>query len=60
MLLNYTFDALLHGQSIQNVEIERKFFYFMKIFYNKPVAATMCIGPKGDTDGVQPEECAVR
>ena len=28
--------------------------------YNKPIAATMCIGPKGDTDGVEPGECAVR
>jgi len=28
--------------------------------YNKPVAATMCIGPDGDTSGVSTEECAVR
>ena len=28
MLSNYTFDALLQGQSIQSVEIERPFMYF--------------------------------
>merc|ERR1712080_98051 len=28
--------------------------------YGKPVAATMCIGPNGDHDGVEPGECAVR
>ena len=28
--------------------------------YGKPVAATMCIGPKGDQDGVSAAECAVR
>ena len=27
MLSNYTFDALLHGESIQSVEIERPAFY---------------------------------
>ena len=27
---------------------------------NKPVAATMCVGPKGDVDGVSLGECAVR
>lgn len=26
----------------------------------KPVAASMCIGPKGDMHGVSPGECAVR
>jgi len=28
--------------------------------YNKPIAATMAIGPKGDRNGVPPGECAVR
>ncbi len=28
--------------------------------YGKPVAATMCMGPKGDGDGVLPGECARR
>jgi len=28
--------------------------------YNKPVAATMCIGPQGDGEGHTPGECAVR
>ena len=28
--------------------------------YGKPVAATMCIGPQGDQDGVPAGECAVR
>ena len=28
--------------------------------YGKPVAATMCIGPKGDQDGVSAAECGVR
>jgi len=28
--------------------------------YGKPVAASMCIGPKGDLTGVSPGECAVR
>lgn len=28
--------------------------------YGKPVAATMCIGPTGDHDGVSAGECAVR
>ena len=28
--------------------------------YGKPVAATMCIGPNGDEDGVPLNECAVR
>ncbi len=28
--------------------------------YNKPVAATMCIGPNGDEDGISLAECAVR
>lgn len=26
----------------------------------KPVAASLCIGPKGDMHGVSPGECAVR
>lgn len=26
----------------------------------KPVAATMCIGPDGDLNGVSPGDCAVR
>lgn len=26
----------------------------------KPVAATLCIGPEGDLNGVSPGECAVR
>lgn len=26
----------------------------------KPVAASLCIGPKGDMHGVSPAECAVR
>lgn len=26
----------------------------------KPVAATLCIGPEGDLNGVSPEECGVR
>ena len=26
----------------------------------KPVAATMCIGPEGDLNGVSPGDCAVR
>ncbi len=28
--------------------------------YGKPVAATMCMGPPGDGDGVDAGECAVR
>lgn len=28
--------------------------------YGKPVAATMCMGPNGDEDGIGIEECAVR
>ena len=28
--------------------------------YGKPVAATICIGPSGDEDGVSLGECAVR
>ncbi|XP_023327836.1 betaine--homocysteine S-methyltransferase 1 isoform X2 [Eurytemora carolleeae] len=40
--------------------IEMEWAIELALSYNKPVAATMCIGPKGDTDGVQPEECAVR
>ena len=28
--------------------------------YGKPVAATMCIGPTGDHEGVAAGECAVR
>ena len=28
--------------------------------YDKPVAATMCIGPMGDKTGVPPGDCAVR
>ena len=28
--------------------------------YNKPIAATMAIGPKGDRSGVSSGECAVR
>ncbi len=28
--------------------------------YGKPVAATMCMGPPGDGDGIGPGECAVR
>ena len=28
--------------------------------YGKPVAATMCIGPNGDEDGVSLNECALR
>ena len=27
---------------------------------NKPVAATLCIGPDGDLNGVSPGDCAVR
>lgn len=26
----------------------------------KPVAATLCIGPEGDLNGVSPGDCAVR
>lgn len=26
----------------------------------KPVAATLCIGPEGDMNGVSPGQCAVR
>ena len=32
----------------------------LALSYNKPVAATMCIGPEGDLHGVSAEECAVR
>jgi len=32
----------------------------LALSYGKPVAATMCIGPKGDETGVSVEECAVR
>ena len=28
--------------------------------YGKPIAATICIGPNGDEDGVSVDECAVR
>ena len=28
--------------------------------YGKPVASTMCMGPKGDASGVPAGECAVR
>ena len=28
--------------------------------YNKPIAATMAIGPKGDRSGISAGECAVR
>ena len=30
------------------------------IQYNKPIAATMAIGPKGDRSGISAGECAVR
>ncbi len=32
----------------------------MALEYDLPVAATMCIGPQGDGDGVTAGECAVR
>lgn len=32
----------------------------LALSYDKPVAATMCIGPTGDGNGVSPGECAVR
>merc|ERR1719347_333411 len=32
----------------------------LALSYGLPVAATMCIGPLGDGDGVLPGECAVR
>ena len=33
MLSNYTFDALLQGQSIQSVEIERQVLYSINVIF---------------------------
>jgi len=33
MLSNYTFDAFLHGQSIQSVEIERRAKFHLDYFW---------------------------
>jgi len=40
--------------------IEMEWALELALSYGKPVAATMCIGPKGDQDGVSAAECAVR
>jgi len=40
--------------------IEMEWAIELALSYGLPVAATMCIGPKGDEQGVSPGECAVR
>lgn len=40
--------------------VEMEWAIELALSYGKPVAATMCIGPKGDASGVSPAECAVR
>ncbi len=43
----------------RNVE-EIEWAIELALEYGKPVAATMCMGPKGDAAGVPVAECAVR
>ncbi len=43
----------------RNVE-EIEWAIELALEYGKPVAATMCMGPKGDAAGVPVTECAVR
>jgi len=40
--------------------VEMEWAIELALSYGKSVAATMCIGPKGDASGVSPAECAVR
>ena len=43
----------------RNVE-EIEWAIELALEYGKPVAATMCMGPKGDAAGVPVADCAVR
>merc|ERR1719187_1230155 len=40
--------------------VEMEWAIEVALTHGVPVAATMCIGPAGDRDGVEPGQCAVR
>ena len=50
---------ILFLQYFRNVE-EIEWAIELALEYGKPVAATMCMGPKGDAAGIPVGECAVR
>jgi len=58
VLINNEVDAIF-CEYFHNIE-EMEWAIELALRYDKPVAATMCMGPTGDGAGVSPGECAVR
>ncbi|XP_071380784.1 betaine--homocysteine S-methyltransferase 1-like isoform X3 [Centroberyx affinis] len=55
----YASDDKLENKYFEHVEEAEWAVQVLKTT-NKPVAATLCIGPEGDLNGVSPGDCAVR
>ncbi len=59
LIIQYFINYLEIPQYFHHI-VEAEWAIELALEYDRPVAATMCMGPNGDGDGNSPGECAVR